>query len=139
MAKKKREDRSTSEAPSGFESPFAKLAALKASLPTSEAAAPPVEEGPTTSQAGAFPRKAIVRRERAGRGGRTVTKIEGLGLDEAALTTLADEMKRDLGCGAFVEDGAVVLQGDLEERAAAALERRGVQQVVLATPKGGKR
>lgn len=138
MAKKKREDRSTSEATSGFESPFAKLAALKASLPAEEAPVPPSKEEPATSQEGAPPRKAIVRRERAGRGGRTVTKIEGLGLDEAALATLCDEMKRDLGCGAFVEDGAVVLQGDLEERAAAALARRGVPQVVRATRKGGK-
>jgi translation initiation factor 1 (eIF-1/SUI1) len=78
----------------------------------------------------AFPARVVLRRERKGRGGRMVTRVQGLGWDDAALADLARTMARALGCGAGVEDGDVVLQGDAGERAAAWLAGRGVRRVV---------
>lgn len=78
----------------------------------------------------AFPARVVLRRERKGRGGRTVTRVQGLGWDDAALAELARTMARALGCGVGVEDGDVVLQGDLVKRAEAWLLAQGVDRVV---------
>ena len=61
--------------------------------------------------------KIVVRKEQKGRSGKTVTIIEGIELGEAGLKTLAKKMRKSLGCGAHIEDGNIVLQGDLVERA----------------------
>jgi translation initiation factor 1 len=66
--------------------------------------------------------RLVARREKRGRGGKTVTRIAGLDLGPKELDALARELKRALGCGASVEDGDVVLQGALVERAAVWLE-----------------
>ena len=78
------------------------------------------------------PARAVVRMERAGRGGRTVTVVEKLELRPAELETWLGELKRSLGCGGVVEGGALVLQGDARERVGAWLERRGVRKVTVA-------
>ncbi len=84
--------------------------------------------------------KAVVRRERSGRGGKTVTLIEHLGWSAVELDALAKRLKKVMGCGARVEGDAIVLQGELEERAAAWLEAEGVaKHVVMATAGKGKR
>lgn len=95
--------------------------------PGNTGSAPAVDEA---GKAPAFPARVVLRRERKGRGGRTVTRVQGLGWDDAALAELARAMARALGCGATIEDGDVVLQGDPGERAAAWLEERGVRRVV---------
>ena len=77
-----------------------------------------------------FPPRVVLRRERKGRGGRTVTMVQGLGWDTDALTELARRMARALGCGAGVEDGDVVLQGDLVKRAEAWLMAQGADRIV---------
>ncbi len=134
MATKKRLDRSQSAPEGSLGSPFAKLAALKGALPEG---APPndgaPDEGASAPRAAA--RKLVVRRERSGRAGKTVTVVDGLALDDDGLRALAKDMKRALGCGATVEGGALVLQGDLEERAAAFLEQRDLGRVVFGTRK----
>jgi translation initiation factor 1 len=66
-----------------------------------------------------------VRRERAGRGGKTVTVAEGPGLSGAKLEELAREAARAHGVGARVEDGTLVLQGDQAERLVVWLAARG--------------
>lgn len=53
-----------------------------------------------------------VRRESKGRGGRTVSAISGLPLDDAGLDALAAELKRRCGTGGSAKDGIVVIQGD---------------------------
>lgn len=68
--------------------------------------------------------RLVARREKRGRGGKTVTRIAGLDLGSKELDALARELKRALGCGASVEEGDVVLQGALVERAAVWLEAR---------------
>jgi len=74
--------------------------------------------------------RVTVRRERAGRGGKTVTVAEGPGFAGRTLEPLAREAGRALGVGARVEKGALVVQGDQCERLAAWLAGRGFERVV---------
>lgn len=108
--------------------PFEKLAALRDQLPPGPAPKPaapardPVEA--------ALRSKVVVRHERKGRGGKTVTMVQGLALQPAALEAFSRELKKALGCGATVEDGAIVLQGELMDRVIPWLEQRGATKLV---------
>ncbi|MFX8187845.1 hypothetical protein ABTK83_19200, partial [Acinetobacter baumannii] len=53
-----------------------------------------------------------VRRETAGRKGKGVTTILGLPLDDAALATLAKQLKAACGSGGTVKEGVVEIQGE---------------------------
>jgi translation initiation factor 1 len=53
-----------------------------------------------------------VSRETAGRGGKTVTVIRGLDLDDAAMASLGKRLKAACGTGGTVKDAVVELQGD---------------------------
>ena len=66
-----------------------------------------------------------VRRETKGRGGKTVTTITGLPLDDGALDTLCRELKRVCGCGGAVKDGVIEIQGDKTAPVMTELEKRG--------------
>jgi translation initiation factor 1 len=95
---------------------------------TAPAPGPPAPTAPgglDLSRAGTL----IVRRERKGHGGKTVTVVDGLAGSPAALDALARAMRKALGCGSWVEDGRVVLQGDRPVAAAAWLTRNGARQV----------
>lgn len=94
-------------------SPFQKLAALRDALPAGPAPVPKPAKP-------LFLEKVVVRHQRKGHGGKTVTMISGIA--PHALEILSGEMKRALGCGARVEEGSVVLQGDLVVRAMAFLD-----------------
>ena len=59
---------------------------------------------------------AKVRMEKKGRGGKTVTVVDGLPNNAAFLKDLCRELKCACGTGGSVSDGAVELQGDLRER-----------------------
>lgn len=89
------------------------------------------EPRPTGAPRGpVLPRDGVVRvfREKAGRGGKTVTVVRGLPGDLAAV---ASDLKRHCGTGGAVKDGAVELQGDHREKVAARLRASGFQ-VTLA-------
>jgi translation initiation factor 1 len=73
--------------------------------------------------------RIVVRRERKGHGGKTITVVDGLKLSTPHLEMLARQMRRALGCGAWVDDGRVNLQGDLARGAEAWLRGRGARQV----------
>ena len=105
--------------------PFDKLAALRDALPPGDAPAPTPQPAKARKR---FLEKVVVRKERKGHGGKTVTVIAGIA--PGALDELCGELKRALGCGARVEDGAVVLQGELVERAVAFLEGKGAARVI---------
>lgn len=95
--------------------------------------APPAP--PSTPRGGpprAGPARAVVRMERAGRGGKVVTVVEKLGLPPRQLERWLSELKRSLGCGGVVERDALVLQGDNRDRVGALLEARGVRKVTVA-------
>jgi translation initiation factor 1 len=106
------------------DSPFAKLAGLRDQLPAGPATQPKKEKPPPKL----FAEKVVVRFTRKGHGGKTVTVVTGV--LPHALEPFCSELKKALGCGARVEDGAIVLQGELVERAALFLEKKGAAKVV---------
>ena len=66
-----------------------------------------------------------VGRETKGRGGKGVTIISDLPLDENGLTELATKLKTRLGTGGTVKDGRIEIQGDHRDRIIAELEGMG--------------
>jgi translation initiation factor 1 len=63
--------------------------------------------------------------EKKGRGGKTVTIVDGLPQNATFLKDLGQELKRACGTGGAVVDGAVELQGDLRERVRECLLKKG--------------
>ena len=68
---------------------------------------------------------ARIRREVGGRGGKTVTVVTGLPLDEAALAALSKRLKSACGTGGTVKSGALEFQGDHRELLVALLASEG--------------
>ena len=68
---------------------------------------------------------ARVRREKKGRGGKTVTTITGLDLNAAQMKELASELKRLCGTGGSVKNGVIEIQGDNTDKVVRALDERG--------------
>lgn len=66
-----------------------------------------------------------VSRERAGRGGKTVTLVRGLALDEQALAALGKRLRSACGAGGAAKDGVLEVQGDHVERVLALLAGEG--------------
>jgi translation initiation factor 1 len=66
-----------------------------------------------------------VSRQTANRGGKAVTLITGLPLDDTGLQALARELKRHCGSGGTVKDGAIEIQGEHRDTVVAELLRRG--------------
>ncbi len=66
-----------------------------------------------------------VSRETKGRGGKAVTLVKGVPLDEAALAQLGKQLKTACGSGGTVKDGVIEVQGDHVERVMDALRQRG--------------
>jgi translation initiation factor 1 len=69
---------------------------------------------------------AKLRMEKKGRGGKTVTVVDGLPNNAAFLKELCQELKRACGTGGVVADGAIELQGDLRDRVRDSLARKGI-------------
>lgn len=110
--------------------PFAGLAALLPDVP----AGPVVEVEPTPAREPSPPGPAlggrlIVRRQKKGQGGKTVTCVEGL--DAGQIPELLVRLKRDLGCSGRVDE-AVLIAGTADHaRVAAWLRKAGATQVTL--------
>ena len=66
-----------------------------------------------------------VMRDRKGRGGKTVTVIDGVIGNEAELTTLAQQLKKLCGSGGAVKDGNIEIQGDHCDKVMAKLTALG--------------
>lgn len=108
----------------GFHRPFAGLEALREALSVGEFRPPTRKEKPP-------PQRAVVRLERKGRRGKEVTVVEQLELTQAERQAWLEDMRRALGCGGTLEEGALVLQGDHRQRVEAFLKARGVGRVSL--------
>jgi translation initiation factor 1 len=67
-----------------------------------------------------------VMRSSKGRGGKTVTLVSGLALDDAALAALGKQLRSACGSGGTVKDGIVEVQGDHVERVLAWLAAQGI-------------
>jgi translation initiation factor 1 len=68
---------------------------------------------------------ATIQREVKGRGGKTVTVIRNLQLNEQDLAALAKLLKQACGSGGTVKDGNIEIQGDHREKVAARLQSLG--------------
>ena len=68
---------------------------------------------------------ARVRREKKGRGGKTVTTITDLNLNDTQMKELASEIKRLCGTGGSVKNGVIEIQGDNADKVVQALDERG--------------
>ena len=66
-----------------------------------------------------------VSRESKGRGGKTVTLVRGLALDDEALAALGKRLRSACGAGGAVKDGVLEIQGDHCERVLALLLQEG--------------
>jgi len=66
-----------------------------------------------------------VSRESKGRGGKTVTVVKGLTLDDAGLAALGKRIKAACGTGGTIKDGVVEIQGDHAERVVDWLAKEG--------------
>jgi translation initiation factor 1 len=66
-----------------------------------------------------------VSRETKGRGGKAVTLVRGLPLDEAALAALGKRLRSACGAGGTVKDAVLEVQGDHVDRVVAWLQREG--------------
>ena len=82
---------------------------------------------PPNVKAGASAQNARVRvgREVAGRGGKGVSVITGLPLNEAALDALATQLKKACGAGGAAKDGRIEIQGDHRDKLVAELTKLG--------------
>lgn len=96
----------------------------------------PIDQIPRPSeleQPGTRAARAVVRRERAGRGGKEVTVVEQLGLGPSELEAWLKALKTGLGCGGVVEGDTLVLQGHHRERLVKLLAARGVKKVTIGS------
>lgn len=66
-----------------------------------------------------------VGRETKGRGGKTVSTISGLPLNDEGIKALASELKHRCGTGGTVKDGVVEIQGEHRDLLVAELQKRG--------------
>lgn len=84
-----------------------------------------IDAPPAAARAIADGKSVRVQREKQGRGGKVVTVVRGLPLDDGALALLLKELKGKLGGGGCVKEGQLELQGDHRERLVALLNERG--------------
>ena len=68
---------------------------------------------------------AKLRLEKKGRGGKSVTVVDGLPRNAEFLGALGAELKRACGTGGTVFETGVELQGDLRERVRDVLSKKG--------------
>jgi translation initiation factor 1 len=66
-----------------------------------------------------------VTRETQGRGGKAVTVVRGLAVDEATLQALGKRLRTACGAGGTVKNGTLEVQGDHADRAVAFLLAEG--------------
>lgn len=68
-----------------------------------------------------------VRRETKGRGGKTVTTISGLAMNQEQLAVMLKDLKRLCGAGGALKDGVIEVQGDHCDAVLRELASRGIQ------------
>lgn len=66
-----------------------------------------------------------VSRQSKGRGGKTVTLVNGLALDAPALAALGKQLRTACGAGGTVKDGVIEVQGDHCDLIMDALKKHG--------------
>ena len=109
------------------ENPFGSLDST--GLP--EASTPPKPSTPPTAKAARKPGMRVeIRREKSGRGGKTVTTLRGLRtLDRYSREDLLHGLKKKLGTGGVSIDDGFQLQGDCRDQAEEFLTDKGFRPV----------
>lgn len=81
----------------------------------------------STKRTDALPARLVakLRVEKKGRGGKTVTVVDGLPHNADFLKELCQELKRLCGTGGAAGEGSLELQGDLRDRVRPFLVERG--------------
>lgn len=69
--------------------------------------------------------KVIIRLDRKGRGGKSVTVIDGIQMPLEEMETFLKQLKGKLGTGGAIKDGSIEIQGEHRGRIIAALEKMG--------------
>ncbi len=69
--------------------------------------------------------EAHIRREKKGRGGKTVTVVYNLRLAPDELKVLGKHLRQVCGTGGTVKDGTIEVQGDHRDKVAEALQLIG--------------
>ena len=113
------------------QNPFAALSGLSLA-PTQTVPSKPTSQVPVTAsvQPARNRGRVDILREKAGRGGKTVTVATGfvgIGLPEKEL--LAKKMQRACGSGGTVKDGRIEIQGDKRDEVARILTEAGFRPV----------
>jgi translation initiation factor 1 len=113
------------------QNPFASLSAagLPQTAPTpapaTGSAGKPAEKAPVKNRG-----RVDVRRETGGRGGKTVTVVDGfVGIGLPEKEQLAKKMRAACGCGGTVKDGVIEIQGDQRDTVARILGEAGFRVV----------
>lgn len=126
----------TTDTPGLTSNPFAGLADIDVAPsrddePGAESQAAETATAEVTSGAPAGPavRRAVVRYQRKGRGGKEVTAVELRGLPPSDLGDWLTDLKKRLGCGGFLEGELIVLAGDQRQRLRDFLESAGVAKI----------
>lgn len=70
---------------------------------------------------------AKMRLESKGRGGKSVTVIFNLPLDENSARTFASDMKSNFGCGGTLKDSTIELAGDMREKVEEFFVKKGLE------------
>ena len=111
-------------------SPFSALAGLRDQLPEATTTAMNAGAAATTAAKAPvrFAEKVVVRLERKGHGGKTVTVVSGV--LPSARDDVMGELKKKLGTGARVDGDDIVVQGDVVDRVIAHLQGGGAKRVV---------
>ena len=107
------------------QSPFAGLSAV--GLPPGP---PPVPGAPAPAAPARNRGRLDILREKDGRGGKTVTVVDGwTGIGQPEKEQLAKKMRAACGCGGTVKDGRIEIQGDQRETVARILTEAGFRPV----------
>ena len=73
---------------------------------------------------------AYLHRESKGRGGKVVSLVKNLQLNQKDMKALAKKLKKACGTGGTVKDGVIEIQGEHRERMAGVLEKLGYKTVI---------
>ncbi len=108
------------------QNPFAALDASRLPAgPATQPKAPAPAAGPARNRG-----RVDIRRETGGRGGKTVTVIDGfIGIGLPEKESLAKKIRGACGCGGTVKDGRIEIQGDQRETIARILTEAGFRPV----------
>ncbi|MEM0967431.1 MAG: translation initiation factor [Verrucomicrobiota bacterium] len=125
MGRKKQKVSTDTAGTFGSDNPFASLD----SSPLPKVATKPAEpELPDPKKKTGM--RVEIRREKSGKGGKTVTTLQGLTtLDPRSRESLLFDLKKRIGTGGTGVPGGIQLQGDCREAAERILEEKGFRPI----------